>query len=136
MIKNFNDLHISSEDSIEAVCNKLKDKLGIEIVTMKELLGLALKNKSEDLVSNLNSITPYGDYSKYLEDQESMVKFLKEEASNTENWHLKFFMENDVNSSLLQFVFFNSAVDEGETLEGHVFVGKNGKIKHSFVQVN
>lgn len=132
----FKDLNISSEDTTSEVEAKIKEKLGLEFSAMKEALSTFVKEKAEELSLEFNNIAPYGDYGELLEDNEKMVNFLKEEASLTKNWEISHFMQSDVDPSLLQFIFNNSSVDDGNSFQGHVFVSKNGKIKHAFVRLD
>lgn len=132
----FKDLNISSEDTTSEVEAKIKEKLGVEFSAMKEALSTFVKEKAEELSLEFNNIAPYGDYGELLEDNEKMVNFLKEEASLTKNWEISHFMQSDVDPSLLQFIFNNSSVDDGNSFQGHVFVSKNGKIKHAFVRLD
>ena len=132
----FKDLNISSEDTTSEVEAKIKEKLGLEFSAMKEALSTFVKEKAEELSLEFNNIAPYGDYGELLEDNEKMVNFLKEEASLTKNWEISHFMQSDVDPSLLQFIFNNSSVDDGNSFQGHDFVSKNGKIKHAFVRLD
>ena len=117
MINDISDLELNEEDSMEVLESKIKDNLS-------EVSG--------DFVN----IIPYGDYGKLLEDKDEMCNFLLDEASKLENWKLYYLMPSDANPELIQFVFKNGSVDEGDVFEGHVFVSKSGKIRHAFTQVN
>jgi hypothetical protein len=136
MFENFKDLNISSDDSINEVEGKIKEKLGIDFSTMKEALSSFVKEKAEELSLEFNNIAPYGDYGELLEDNEKMANFLKQEASLMKNWEISYFMQSDVNPSLLQFIFNNCSVDEGNSFQGHVFVSKSGKIRHAFAKLD
>ena len=134
MINNISDLNLSKEDEMPVIESKIKEKLGIELLTMKETLSAFVKDNAEQLTKELINIIPYGDYGNLLEDHADMANFLKEESSKIENWELFYLVPSDLHPELIQFVFNNSSVDEGDNLQGHVFVNKSGKIKHVFAQ--
>jgi cobalamin biosynthesis Co2+ chelatase CbiK len=134
MINNIEDFNLEETDSLETMESKIQDKLGISIETIKQSLSSYLKDKAEEISEEIINIIPYGEYDQIIDDKNKMINFLKEEASKIENWKLFALTMSDVNKSLLQFILKNSAVDEGDVLEGHVLVSKSGVIRHTFVQ--
>lgn len=136
MINDIADLNLSQEDSLEVISSKLKEKLEIDLDTITQALSSFVRDNSNELANDFVNIIPYGDYGNILEDNEFMSNFLKEEASKIDNWTLYSISQSDVNPELIQFIFSNKSVDDGDVFEGHVFLSKHGKIKHVFTQVN
>jgi dsDNA-binding SOS-regulon protein len=133
MIEKIQDLDLKTGDTDDQVDAKIKEKLGIGLTEMKEALSSAVRDKAEEISLDLMNIAPYGDYDKLIEDNEKMAEFLKQEAHKPENWEL-FSVQLRETDSLIQFKFMNSAVDQGDTFEGLVYVSQNGKIRHAFAQ--
>lgn len=136
MINDISDLELNEEDSMEVLESKIKDKLGVDFDSMKNALSKFIKDNLDEVSEDFVNIIPYGDYGKLLEDKEEKCSFLLDEASKLENWKLYYLMPSDANPELIQFVFKNGSVDEGDVFEGHVFVSKSGKIRHAFTQVS
>lgn len=133
-MEDFKELSLS-EMKFEDVFPLLQEKLGITLEQCSQLLSEALLKKVDELAGDLPSMAPLGDYSKMTEDKEVMKEFLRTEASKPEHWKLEM-LELRKDSQLMEIMFFNKAVDDGDILKGFVFVGVSGKIRHSFVQVH
>jgi len=103
---------------------------------MTRALSDSLLERIEELAEELMNIAPYGDYSKLMEEKDGITKFLQDEASKPENWKIQFIEAKKEKDQLIEFVFFNKSVDDGDILKGFVFVGLSGKIRHAFAQVN
>lgn len=127
---------IQDEDDADAVAQKVEAKMGTSIQTMKERLSEWVLAHAEEMTLDLHNIAPLGDYEKLIEDNDGMADFLKTEAHKPEHWKLYGVRMSDVNKTLIQFVFANMAVDEGETMQGFVFSNKTGTIRHAFAQVD
>lgn len=136
MINNISDLELKNEDTLDHLDAKLKDKLGIDISTMVSLLSTFVIDKAPELAGDFINIIPYGEYDKMIEESADITKFLAEEASKPDNWSLYAITPSNVNSELIQFIFNNSSIDEGDLFQGHVFVNKSGKVRHVFTQVS
>jgi len=137
MIESIKDLELDSlnpkdDDFKSKLDEKLKEKLNISVKEMQDVLSSSLISSSADIASQLNNIIAYNDYDKIIEDENDMVEFLKNEASKPENFWLYGIQEDN---GLLKFHFINMAVDEGDVLNGFVFISKSGKIKHNFCVV-
>ncbi len=135
MIKDIADLNFESSDTEEIVSSKIKEKLNIDIPAMKDCLSNFVIDNSDQLSNDFVNIIPYGDYSKFLEDADKISKFLKDEASKIENWKLIYITPSDINQDLIEFVFNNKSIDDGDIFQGHIFLNKSGKIKHAFTKV-
>jgi hypothetical protein len=128
------DLNILDSDNVEQIIEKILIVLGITSDKMKESISSVILNKADDIVLELKNIAPLGDYSKLLEDNESMINFLKTEVYKTEYWNL---VRMDTDSTgLNKFTFNCTAIDDGQSLYAFVFVNDQGKIRHTFVQGN
>ncbi len=134
ILKDFDNLEVHEiEEKLDVV---LQEKLGIGLVALRNSLSEYVKNKAEELALDLPNIAPYNDYGILLEDNDSMTAFLRSEAFKSENWFLNTIQDDDKNKNLIKFVFKNKAVDDGNVLEGLVFVNKSGVIRHAFAQVD
>lgn len=133
-MEDFRELNISDMKFADAPAI-LQEKLGITMEQCSQLLSEALLKKVDDLVEELPSMAPLGDYSKMTEDKEVMRQFLREEAFKPEHWKLEM-LEVRKDSKLMELLFMNKAVDDGDIVKGFVFVGVSGKIRHAFVQVH
>lgn len=114
----------------------LKEKLGLTVEDLLEPLCKAVGERAEEVVLSLPNIAPYGDYGAMIEDNDGMAEFVKKEAVKPETWALHSIMDDSSNKTLLKFTFKNKCVDDGEVLQGLVFVSKSGKIRHAFAQVD
>lgn len=100
MINNISDLNLDPKDEMSTIEQKIKEKLDINLSTMKDALSNFVKTKSNDLAQDFINIIPYGDYSKLLEDTGAISQFLQEEACKIENWSLSYIAPSDVNPDL------------------------------------
>lgn len=136
MSEDFKDILDDDLKKIEDIDQKLQEKLGIGLQTMAEALCASLKERAEEVAEDCYSLAPYGDYSKMTEDRDAIVKFLREEAPKPEHWKLEFIQIKKKGDQIIEFLFKNSSVDDGDILKGFVFVGLSGKIRHAFCQVH
>lgn len=136
MIESFKDLGITGEEEIEQLDTIFQEKLGISFLDMVALLGESLHNNATEIASQFLVMTPNGDYSKLLEDQDKMVEFLRREAGKGENWHPVYIgtSRDPKLPNMLEVLFANKAVDDGDALMGYVFLNYAGKVLHAFVQ--
>jgi len=136
MVEKFTDLKFTEAKSKEEIDQILKDNLGIGLSECSQVLSDSLNQRAEELVEDFINIIPYNDYSKILEGKEDILKFLRKESIKNENWELQFVEVKKEQDQLMELVFFNKSVDDGDILKGFVFLGLSGKIRHAFVQVN
>jgi hypothetical protein len=136
MIESFKDLTFEGCKTEEDADARLQEKLGLTLKECKEALSNSLLIRAEEVVPDLPSVAPYGDYDKLMEDPEAIQKFLEEEAFKEENWEIVFFYARKEQDKLAEFVFYNKSVDDGDILKGFVYVGISGKIRHAFVQAS
>jgi len=136
MVESFKDLLPEEVKTPEEIDKVLQEKLGIGLSEMARALSDSLLERTEELAEELMNIAPYGDYSKLMEEKDGITKFLQDEASKPENWKIQFIEAKKEKDQLIEFVFFNKSVDDGDILKGFVFVGLSGKIRHAFAQVN
>jgi hypothetical protein len=134
ILKDFDKLEVHEIES--RIDSALQEKLGVGLENLRNSLCESVKNRAEELALDLPNIAPYNDYGKLLEDNDSMATFLRDEASKLENWLLNSIQEYNKNENLIKFLFVNKAVDDGQVLEGIVFVNKSGVIRHAFAQVD
>lgn len=125
-------LDLKDEDTAETIAAKVQEKMGVSFGQMQEALAKSLVDRAEEMTLEMMNIAPHGDYEKLIEDNDGMADFLKTEAQKPENWKLYGIKSSDVKKDLISFVFVNMAVDDGDKLQGFVFVSKTGKIKHAF----
>lgn len=133
MIDTIQDLGITDDTTDEQLSSIIKEKIGITLIELKEFLSEQVKNRVEEIVLDLINIVPYGNYAKLIEDNNGMIEFIKTEAIKIDNWRLES-IHLPKNEALIQFKFTNTAIDEGDTFEGSVYVSKSGKIRHAFAQ--
>lgn len=136
MVESFKEIPFAEAKGEEAIDALLKEKLGTSIAECAGALCDSLRNRAEEVAEEMTSLAPNGDYEKLMEDPEAIIKFLREEASKPENWSLEFLEVKNEKAQLMEMVFSNKAVDDGDSLKGFVFVGLSGKIRHAFTQVN
>lgn len=111
------------------------EKLGISVDELKERMSKYLVDHAEDLTVEIPNIAPLGDFGNLIEDNEGMAQFLKTEACKLEHWILCGISEVDKPLRMLRFDFACTAVDDGESCTGKIFLGMNGKIKHAMVEI-
>lgn len=133
MITKVDDLGLTSDQSDEEVDQILKDKLGINLTDMAEILCKDLQEKAEEVAKDFFTVVPFEDYSKLIEGDEKITKFFRELASKPENWiPVGLWKERLADESeILSFAFSNKAVED---LLGYIWVNFSGKVIHHFVQ--
>lgn len=131
-----NDIKPDDPQIWEKLDFKLKEKLNIALDEIKKSITDYVASHAEELSLNLPNIAPYGDYSKLLEDNDSMSDFLKTEGIKPENWVLHSISDHEMHKQLLRFEFVCTAIDDEEVLSGKAFISKAGIIRHAFVSVN
>jgi hypothetical protein len=140
MIEKFEDLleglSVEKLDSIDQVESQIKEKLGVSFDDLKRSLSEYVIANSDELATQFVNISPFGDYSKMLEEKDGMAKFLKTEAHKIENWRILGLTPTDSQEELITFQFANKSIDDGDVFDGFVYVSFQGKIKHAFAQGN
>lgn len=132
----YKDLVGDEDKTPEDIDKKIREKLGIGLDEMSHALTASLRERAEEVAEDCYSVAPYGDYSKMIEDNEGVVKFFREEASKPEHWKLEYLEVRKKGDQIIEFVFTNTSVDDGDILKGYVFVGFSGNIRHAFCQVH
>ena len=136
-MEDFKEFDLSKLETVEQIEAYVQEKLGMNFSEVKARLSSNVKDKAEELTHEFTNIAPYGEYDKMLEDNDSMADFLRAEAAKDENWLLQELqVVKSGGQDMLQCMFVNKSVDDGTSLEGHVFLSKTGKIRHAFVQGN
>lgn len=114
----------------------LREHTGTGLSECASALTASLLERVDEMLEELPYVSPHGDYSKMMEDKDLIRDFLLTEAAKDENWTVQFLEIRKTQDTLMELVFFNKAVDDGDTLKGFVFLGFSGKIRHCFPQVN
>lgn len=136
MVEDFKDIPFDDAKGAEELEKVFKEHLGIGFQECSEALSKSLIDRGDELLDDMPNLAPYGNYDKLMEDPTAMLQFLKDEASKPENWEIQFVEVKKDKDQLMELVFFNKAVDDGDILKGFVFLGLSGKIRHAFVQVH
>jgi hypothetical protein len=136
MVESFKEISFAECKKPEDFEKVLQDKLGIGFAECTQALSTSLQERAEEVAQDLPSMAPHGDYDKLTEDQAEIAKFLKEEASKPEHWEIDFIEVRSEKDQLMELIFINKAVDDGDILKGFVFIGLSGKIRHAFAQVH
>lgn len=136
MEENFKKVLNEEAEGPEAIDKLLQEHLHISLAECAQALSNSLAERAEELLPDLLNLAPYGNYEKLTDDETIMLKFLKEEAVKLENWELQFMDVKKKDDKILEMVFFNKSVDDGDLLKGFIFLGLSGKIRHAFCQVN
>jgi hypothetical protein len=136
MIEKFADIPFGESNKAEDMDNLLQKHLGIGFAQCAEALSASLKERADELLEDLIYIAPYGKFETIIEDKEKILQFLQEEAIKPENWKFQFIEVKKEKDTLMELVFFNDAVDDGDILKGFVFLGFSGNIRHCFTQVH
>jgi hypothetical protein len=138
MAESFKEMLVSMREikEEEKIDSTLREKIGIGFSECAQALSDSLIKRIDEVVGDLPSLAPNGDYSKLVEDKEVMAKFLLEEASKPEHWKFEIMSIRKEGDQLLEVMFLNNAVDDGDILKGFVFLGLSGKIRHAFAQVH
>src|SRR5271166_2816875 len=136
MVNDFKDLKFDEAKTPEDLDKVLREHFGIGFQECSEALSKSLVERCAELIDDMPNLAPYGNYEKLMEKPEDMLQFLKDEASKPENWEIQFIEVKKDKDQLMELVFFNKAVDDGDILKGFVFIGLSGKIRHAFAQVH
>jgi hypothetical protein len=141
MIEKFDDLleGLEKPESIEDLNKQIRDrvqeKLGLSFDELKQSLSDYVIANADEIATQFVNISPFGDYSKMLEEPDKMAKFLKTEGHKAENW-VEEGLSPTESKDLITFRFSNKSVDDGDVFDGFVYVSFQGKIKHAFAQGN
>lgn len=114
----------------------LRERTGAGLTECATALTASLLERVDEMLEELPYVSPHGDYSKMMEDKDLIRTFLIDEAAKDEHWEFQYLEVRKNKDTLMELVFFNKAVDDGDTLKGFVFLGFSGKIRHCFPQVN
>ena len=136
MVESFKEIPFAEAKGEEEIDKLLQEKLGISLAECATALCDSLRERAEEVAEEMTSLAPNGDYEKLMEEPEAIIKFLREEATKPECWALEFLETKKEKSQLMELVFANKAVDDGDSLKGFVFIGLSGKIRHAFTQVS
>lgn len=134
MIEKYSDFGFTKEDSWEDLLSKIKEKLGISIDDMRNVISEYLKKNAETMAEGFRNIAPMGRYGDLIEDRNEMISFIRDEASKPEYWELRGCEPTHSNPILIKFSLSCTAIDDGENCFGFVFSDFSGKIKHAFAQ--
>lgn len=116
---------------VDAWEKALEEKLGLTIKDMQMAITDWLQTNAEKVAQDFFNIVPNGEYGLLIEEPNSIVEYLRTEATKLEHWSLS---EARVRDNMIGLVFDCKAVDEGDTFKGFIFITRNGKIKHAFAQ--
>lgn len=138
MAESFKEILVSMQEikEVEKIDQTLREKIGIGFSECTQALSDSLIKRMEEVVNDLPSLAPLGNYEGLIEDKEVMAKFLLEEAAKPEHWKFEIMSIRKEGDQLLELMFLNDAVDDGDILKGFVFLGISGKIRHAFAQVH
>jgi hypothetical protein len=138
MAESFKEILVSMKEikEEEKIDQILREKIGIGFSECAQALSDSLIKRMDEVVNDLPSLAPNGDYSILIEDKALMAKFLQEEAVKPEHWKFEIMSIRKDTDQLLEIMFLNDAVDDGDLLKGFVFLGISGKIRHAFAQVH
>ncbi len=137
LMKKIHELPFTDEQTEEErqamIFGFIRDEFNLQPEDLTTRLSSYVQEKAENLTLDMMNIAPHGDYSKMLHNEDDMAQFLKSDAHEGKNWKLSMISpEHKLN--LLKFEFANTAVDDGESLKGMVYVSYQGKVKHAFAQ--
>jgi len=136
MPESFKDIPFGEAKKTEEIDALLQEHLKISLKDCHEALSISLEKRAEEFAAELTSLAPYGDYDKLTEDTDTITKFLREESTKLDNWKIEFLEIKKDTDKLMELVFHNKSVDDGDILKGFVFIGLSGKIRHAFPQIN
>lgn len=128
-----NTINIQENTTLEEIESQIENLTNISFNELKRKLSNYVIDNATKIVEEVHNIIPYGDYSSIIEDKLQMEVFLKDASNKLENWELDLVMQEN---NLLQLVFNNNSVDDGEIFKGHIFISANGKIKHLFARID
>jgi hypothetical protein len=134
MPENFDKITKTQFKTKEEFEATLKEELNLSIDDCTLALSKSLSSRAEELVEDLPNMAPFGNYSKMTEDPKVIVEFLKEEAHKQKNWVIDFAYTRNKDDKLLEIIFNNKAIDDGDNVKGYLYVGLSGIIRHAFVQ--
>ncbi len=124
----------SLEEFYSKIDAKLQEHLNINLSTMKKSLTKYVEENASKISLNVPCLAPDNDYSKLLEDNDSIAEYLQKEGTKPDQYFLLNVAEDNKIKHLLKFQFYMPQINKGESLFGYVFVSKTGAIRHAFVQ--
>mgnify|MGYP001206206830 CR=1 FL=1 len=119
-------------NNYESYLESLFEPTSLTVVQLKEVLKNKMQEKAEELSLEMENIAPFNDYSKLIEDNDGMAAFMKNEASNSENWKCVSFSK--YNDFIIISRFSNKAIDNSDNIFGFVYFSIFGKIKYVHIK--
>lgn len=136
MITSFEDLGLTGEEDATQVQAILEEGLEIKFEDILERLNSCLRERASEVAENFLVMVPFEDYDKLLEEQPQMVQFLREQAAQSKHWQPKYIGNSRDKKlpNMVELLFNNTAVNDGEAVMGYVFLSFSGKVLHLFVR--
>lgn len=136
MIQSIEDLELTGEEDLEQVDALLQEKLHISFADMRTLLHESLHERASQVAADFLVMTPYNNYDKLLEEQSHIANFLRHEACKDDNWEPNYVgtSRDPKMPNMIEVLFNNKAVDDGDAVCGYIFLNYEGKVLHVFVQ--
>lgn len=128
------DLELTPSMNEKELNLKIKEKLNVTLLLLKKNLCSFIKKNLNTLSKNVISIAPFNDYSRFVNEPEDVLKFIKEEVCKSKNWKIVAvtpIVNND--KQLVKFQFNCIAADDGNIFKGYIYVDNEGSILHSSV---
>ena len=122
------------EMAIAKLHSTLKELATVEVGDLIPILCEDVKERAGTMANGFRTIAPYGEWSSIIEGEDKIKNFILSECSKSENWEISGVVPHKTNKSIVKVYFANKAVDDGDKVEGVVFITTSGKIKHAFVQ--
>lgn len=135
-LKNIQALYWAgkNEEAEALLTEKLKYHFNIDILNLRDRVALYVKENAADLATQIPYIVPGGDWVKCINDDEGKQKFLEEEGSKSEQWHVKSLANTHLPKVWAVTFSLDSMESADDGIIGYAYVSETGTVKHIFAQ--
>lgn len=132
------DFYINKEyeKAREFLSNVIKKSFNVDILDLKSKIASYVKENANEISKNIPYIAPGGDWSKFFNENDEIINYLKNEISRVEDWNL-YALEPSPMKGVWKVEFcYKDLVTEDSNLTGYVYLNEEGTLKHVFAQMS
>lgn len=135
-LKNIQFLYRQGKnDEAEALLmEKLNYYFSINVLDLRDKVAIYVKENAAELATQVPYIVPNGDWSKCVNSDEDKQKFLEEEGSKSDQWHIKSLANTHLPKVWAVTFSLDSMESADDGIIGYAYVSETGIVKHIFAQ--
>lgn len=123
-----------AEEAEALLIEKLDYHFQIKVLDLRDRVAIYVKENAAELATQVPYIVPNGDWSKCLHDDEGKQKYLEEDGSKSEQWHVKSLANTHLPKVWAVTFSLDSMESADDGIIGYAYVSEAGVVKHIFAQ--